>query len=662
MTFATIRLLLVLLCAFACLPALAKRLDIEPGPTSMTAEEQSIQADPARQMEHGVVLVEETNWNEALPGNKEIEYHLRAKILSSDGRGLADVVIPHNMARGKLRRWWGRTILPDGRVLELREEDLERSAEVEGRFFSFEVLKGALPGVVPGAIIDYGYEIVVIQDELELDRWVPLQRNWPVARFEYRWKPYDGYPATLIVSRAEGLQLATDRKGNWISLSAADIPPVVDEPYMPPDSTVRAAVTLYYHEHGPMKAGTYWKKLSNIWDRDTRDFIARSKAIKEALPHLGVPDAGSTEEKLKTVYDWIAANIRNEILMTAEEREMAAREDQRTRDRAAWVLAHRVASPRQLDQLFIGFARALGVEANLVLATDRTERLWNEALLTDQFDTTLVAVELPGREEELIVDPGSGLPFGQIPWNVSGAKAMLATKKGPKTIVLRSSKAKQNQAFSKARIEFTDDNESMMIDWELSGTGQCGYAERRYLRYIAPDDREEHLYKRCGESSDVEVLSAETPDLSDPSKPYRLICSTEAFDTSLDDDTSRYQLFVRGVYVPPIPDLTAEERVHPVVLRYPRIDVTELEVMSPHGFGPADVPSDKRVESPYGDYELTFERTEQGFQVKRRFELLGLSIRAENYGSFREYLKEVRRADQSSVEFVRQDGGSGEGD
>ncbi|MDX1390160.1 MAG: DUF3857 domain-containing protein, partial [Acidobacteriota bacterium] len=141
-------------------PGHAKK-GIGPGPIVMSDEEKLLEADPAQGIEHAVILVEETTRIENAGPVMRIVFHLRAKILSNEGRALADIEIPFPRKGAKLREFWGRTILPDGTVHELKKTDLDRQVLVKAGRSGIEIAKAALPGVVPGCVIDFGYVLTM---------------------------------------------------------------------------------------------------------------------------------------------------------------------------------------------------------------------------------------------------------------------------------------------------------------------------------------------------------------------------------------------------------------------------------------------------------------------------------------------------------------------
>jgi len=70
----------------------AKKGEIEPGPAVMSEEERALEADPARGIEHAVIVVEETSRAEDKGSGTKTTFHLRAKILSNEGRDLANTI------------------------------------------------------------------------------------------------------------------------------------------------------------------------------------------------------------------------------------------------------------------------------------------------------------------------------------------------------------------------------------------------------------------------------------------------------------------------------------------------------------------------------------------------------------------------------------------
>jgi hypothetical protein len=622
---------------------------IKAGPKTISPQEAAITADPAAGRQHGVVLVEETERDDSMITTEEISYHMRAKILSAEGRALADIAIPFEQRDSDLKLWWGRTILPDGTVVELREDELKSQSVAKYGGTDFRELRGALPGVVPGCVIDFGY--VLRNEGFPRSTQIVLQKQWPVRSIRYHWVPSPYRPAAYVTSRAE-VQAKLD--GRSVVVTAQDLEPVPEEPHMPPLYEARASVTLYYTTNE--KVAEFWELGAKRTETRLKGFLRGTGAVKGALEEIGIPEQAPLPEKLKLAYDWLGAKIKNTMLKTAEEQEATdeGRDDETYS--AKTVLKAGEGSPVQLDYLFAGMARALGAEAYVILAVDRTEQFWNKALKSfDQFSYTFVGVRAPGAPDAdiVIVDPGSGLAYGQVPWRATGATALMCTPKGDVAILVPPSSPAINRDDTRATMAFSDDGESMVVKWSRTALGATGLGWRRWLRDLDARERKETLDDLCGASGTTEVTAAELPSLTEDDAPFQIACDLERSEVNASSEFSTYSLSLGGPWWPEVPEFNAATRVHPVIFDYPKVDILSMEVTAPHGFKPGPVPAPVKLDSQYGRYQLTVTATPTGYRVDRAFALTVLIAKVPEYDALKKYFDGVRKADGMTVTFVR---------
>lgn len=629
-------------------------IEIKPGPTVMSAAEKAIVADVGKGIQHGVILIEETDRNDDKGGMSEVVYRMRAKILSPEGRSLADIAVPVDRGRSDLKTWWGRTILPDDRVLELHESQLTVQSIAKSSYGEALELRGALPGVVPGCVIEYGY--VLRLDDFYVSTRVFLQQEWPVRALRYRWVPSRYSPAAYVLSRAEGLPITAKFDNRSVLVTARDLDSAPAEPHMPPLNEARASATFYYTNNE--KAQEFWETEGRRVDRGLKGFLGNNASAREVVASLPVPTTASTEERLRAAYAWLDANVKNTMLKSAEEVEADDDEDDITYN-AKTVLKAKEASPRQLDFLFAGMARAMGCNADIVFAVDRTDRFWNKAHKSmSQFAYTFVAVHAPTEPADRIVfvDAGSGLPYGQIPWRATGADGMLCSAKGGTPILIPAASPLVNRADTTVKLSFSDENESMLATWDRTSQGAGGLEHRRWLRGLDTRERRETLDRLCGESGSIEVSSAELPGLDDLTAPFKIRCELERSDMNISALTGRYSLSLMGPWWPETPEFTADARVHPVIFDYPKVDVTAIDVSPPHGFKPGAAPVPLKIESPYGRYELVVSQTPTGFHMDRALALTVLIVKQKDYEPMRKFFDDVQRADRTTVTFQRLEG------
>ena len=632
------------------------RFKIEPGPRVMSPAESALTPDPNAGSEHGIILVNETTRLDFATGTG-VTHHLRARIFTNEGRGLADITIPHPTENADLRKWWGWVILPDGRSVELPREDLKEGVLAAGGASSVTVLKGALPGVVPGCVIDYGYE--VLERGLYLSVGVPLQDRWPIREFRYKWRPWDGIPASFRAHKTTNLGIAIKQDHVSVLVTGSDIPAVLDEPWSPPDNELRGSLTLYYRRLRAEQQ-EFWDEVAGVFSRLAEGFI-REKPIREAMAAMSIPADGDLHTRLRAAYDWIGANLTNTALRTSEEIESAPDDpDKKDARTVKDLLLAREGPGYQFDYLFMGVARALGAEANLVLAVDRTDHYYDPKLLSmEQLETSLVVVRVPGEPDDkrMIVDAGSGLPYGQVPWWYSGVNGLVAAPKVAANILIRPSEAVENLSQTVAGITFNVDEGTAAVHWTRTADGQSGLRDRREIRAMTPEQRVKRLDEYCGSSGDFEVSRAEAPAIQENAGPLKVECNTTLMNTNLGAQVDEYQFSFYGPWIEAVPEFTSETRSHPIVFSHARADRTTIDIEVPEGFNDRTVPSPVKLETPYGRYVLDVKPTAAGFHVERLFSLTALGVPREEYATLRAYLSGVRRADQTILSF-RKSGGT----
>jgi hypothetical protein len=301
-------------------------------------------------------------------------------------------------------------------------------------------------------------------------------------------------------------------------------------------------------------------------------------------------------------------------------------------------------------------ARAIGADARIVLAVDRSDRFWNQLLKsTDQFSYTLVAVRGPGEPEDkfAFVDAGSGLPYGEVRWRATGVTAMVCSAKGGASVVIPPAPPKANRADTHVTLSFSEQNDAILAKWDRTQSGAGGVDHRRWLRNLDTRERKETLDRLCGASGTVDVTAADLPGLEDSSKPFRITCEAEDSSTGIDAGTGSYSLYVMGAWWPETPEFTATTRAQPVLFDYPRVDITGIDVTAPRGFKPKSAPPPVKLESPYGRYELYVTATPTGYHVDRAFALGTLVAKPDEYGPLRKFFDDVRNADRTRVQFEK---------
>jgi hypothetical protein len=625
---------------------------IEPGPATISAEERALEADPAAGTEHAVVLVHDVERDDRKGTGFEKGVHVRAKIFSNEGRSLGDVEIPIGDG-GKLKRWWGRTLLPDGTVLDLAEGDLKRQNVARGEGFESSVLKGALPGIVPGAVIDFGY--VLLDDGMPWLETIEIQRPWLVRQMRYRWRSSDWLQAAWLPKRLEGIDADIQKDRESILVLASNVPPFVDEPYMPPESEVRASVTIYYIEP-TTNFETFWDDTGRRLDAAVKRFLVGRKGIKEVAD--GIPP-GATMERLASAYEWIEKNVRRSGLLSAEEIEATAKtaEGEESKFSARAVLERREGTTFEVAALFVGLADELGGVANLMFVPDRTLRYWDPNLKSVwAFDHILVAVESPeGGGKKVIVDPGSGLPFGEIPWWLTGVQGMVCTSKGAKPLPVPMGEGRKNTLQTKVALSFADDLDAESATWSRLVKGQGVFGVRHRLRRSDPEERRQDVERFCGGGGEIEVLEAETEGLDRLGGDLTFRCKNERSGLGIDPEVDRVSIEFGGPWMSRPPELGASvERRHAAIFEYQWIGTEEIIVNAPTGFEPDSTRHEPiQLDTPYGRYTLRIDHGATAYRVQRMLAFGAIHVPPGDIVKLRSFVDDIRRHDRTALVFRR---------
>jgi hypothetical protein len=604
---------------------------VEPGPSVISDEERAIERDVDSGIVHGVILVSETQADDAYGATSELRHHVRAKVLSNEGRAIADVEILLRVDE-KITSWWGKTLLPGGEVLELDDAQLVEQEMVRRGRESFRVMKGALPGVGPGAVIDYGFKVK--GERFPALRDVVIQAEWPVRRFSYRWKTSGGFPSDVILHGPEGFDVTVDKSRTAVLLTARDLPPFREETMMP---EVRLSAILYYMLEGSSAKG-YWKKRAKDLERASRDLLAED--ADRLVSGMEFSAEASLPDKLSAAYDWIVGNVENSLIRRSGER--------------VELPTDFSGKMNQLEELFAQVARRLGARVDIVLGPDRTIGFWQPGFLDNwAFDLRFLAVREPGApdEEVFFADPESGLGFGQLPYFANETLAFLADPASPRGIYVPGSVATENTSKTIGEVRY--DGATRHEAWTRTSVGQSGFVEYHGIARYPEHVRREYIESLCGGGLDAEILTARHV-LHHPPLSSELECELEvSLPGAYGERLGELETTWVGPWVGGIPDLPPGERIHPVWFPYPGVDIAEITIRAPEGLRPVEAPPPIRFSEEFGKYQLIITPTEDGYEIKRALALLQTVIPTESYDQLRQFLEKVVEADRTTVRFVR---------
>src|ERR1043166_2565751 len=209
-------------------------------------------------------------WEVRIDDNPEgdliFNHYLRVKVFTDRGRETQSKIdIYYGKLYGsdvKISDIAGRTIKPDGSIVELKKEDIFDRTVVKASGLKYKARSFAMPAVEPGCIIEYRWK------ETRLDTYagyvrLNFQRDIPVQRVQYSVKPFpfEGMSFQSVTLHGTPTKWAKDKNG-FYSTSMTNVPALHDESQMPPEDQVKTWMLVFYQsadeEKNPDK---YWAEI-----------------------------------------------------------------------------------------------------------------------------------------------------------------------------------------------------------------------------------------------------------------------------------------------------------------------------------------------------------------------------------------------------------------
>ncbi len=328
-----------------------------------------------------------------------------------------------------------RTIHSDGTIIPL---DVKPTNLVEHKGTGFQINKMVftLPSVEVGSILEYRWQLRYDDDKLSSPDW-DVQQRYYVRKAHYSFIPFK-YMDQVINGRGDAARyllystiLPKDNKvvyeaSGRYTLDVTDVPPIPNEEYMPPLSSLMGQVHFYYSPYNGKD--DYWKHEGDRWSKEMEHFAERTKVIKEAAAGLVAP-TDSEDVKAHKIYDAVMAIDNTDYTRTKSSAELKQLHLKRAKD-AEGVWTQKAGSSDEIALLYLALARAAGLKAYAITVCNRDRELFNAYYLSlYQFDDILVLVSI--NRKETVLDPGKKLaPFGELDWKHTLVSYMRQTDHG----------------------------------------------------------------------------------------------------------------------------------------------------------------------------------------------------------------------------------------
>jgi hypothetical protein len=631
-----------------------------------TAEELSMTSLPGYPGAAAVVLYREETADDNLHAVLRYE---RIKVLTEEGKKYANVELNYIRTSDSggsifgsneetVGEIVGRTIHPDGTIIPFSGKPYEKTIE-KTKDYKYQARVFTLPSVEVGSIIEYRYATRYSDNLVQSPEWYIQgnggnQVNLFVKSAHYVWHPslrdivdskerpinaISWFP--ILPDGAKVVRTEIPGSKQTYEVKVKDIPPVLDEEYMPPLKSYSYRVLFSLTAF--RTADEYWQSEGKDWSKRSDSFMKESKQVAEAT-QTAAAGATTSEAKLRAIYAKVMT-----LENTDYTREHDKREDGKLTNNVTDVLTRARGTSTQLTELFVAMARAAGFKSYVMLVPDRSVEVFTPIWLSfRQFDDYIAIVNVDGKD--VFFDPGERFcAYGHLAWQhtfVGGLRQMEGGAGFAQTLG-------DGYAVNKlTRVA----NLNMDEKGEVTGKIDVGFTGSEALRWrhvaLRGDSEElkKSLRKMMEENvpTSLEITVSEIKNLDDYEKA--LTVSYDVKGTLGTPTGKRLVMPVDFFTSGSVGAFADEKRQSGVDFKFAQTHLDALRVNFKKGFEVEAAPKPEEYGIPKtAQYSMKVETTPTSFTTRRNYTIGDFFFDTKAYPALRTFYSQMSTKDKESV-------------
>ncbi len=624
-----------------------------------TPEELAMTSVPGFPGASAVVLFREETTNDDM---HSIQRYERIKILTEEGKQYANVELRAFRTSGNdsdfgsndeaVQDIQGRTIHPDGTIIPFTGKPYEKTL-VKSKGGKVLAKVFTLPDVEVGSIIEYRYFKRFSDAWVEDPQWY-IQGDLYVKAAHYVWHPtshdlvdseerpinsiawFPLLPNGTSIKRTE----VPGGRGQIYELNVKDIPPTVNEDYMPPMKSYTYRVLFSFTAFRTQEE--FWKAQGKQWSKRADAFMKQNGDLKTAT-EAAISGAATPEEKLKKIYAKV---------MSLENTDYTRERDRTETGKVATVsdvLSRGRGSSTQLAYLFVAMAREAGLKSYLMLTPDRSENVFVPSWMSmQQLGDVIAIVNVDGKET--MYDPGSRYcAFGHLAWQHMFVGGLRQIDGGTAFAHTSGDGYAANRSTRVANLTM-DEHGQITGKIDLNFTG----AEALRWRHVAlrgdeqslKDQLREMLENRVPHSLEVKVSTITgTDQYEQPLKVSYDVTGT------LGTATGKRLVMPADLFESnSVATFSQDKRETAVDLHYPQVIQDALRVNFANGFELEAAPKNDQYQIPKRAlYSESMEANPKYFVTRRAFTMAEILFEQREYPELKNFYAQVQTKDKESV-------------
>jgi hypothetical protein len=542
-------------------------------PAELSLKESAIEKDADAEAIFWEVRVDDGALDEL-----SLKHYVRVKIFTERGREkYSKVDIPFLKGK-KIKDIFARVIKADGSIVELKKEDVFDRDIVKADGVKIKAKSFAVPGIEPGAIVEYRYR-EVIRYGVAHNMPMIFQRDIPIQEMTYYFRPANN--ARTLSFNMNETKFEKEKNG-FFRAQMKNIPSLREEPQMPPEDEVRAWMLVYYVNDLKMDTDKYWSNAGYwlVQGFDIKDTLKPGGDLKKAAAEI-IGGAATPEEKLTKLYDFCKTQIKNlnyDPSVTEEERDKI-----KPNDSTGQTYKKRQGFAVEINQLFAALADAAGFDTRIAFSGDRRKIFFSPRYAHSSF-VHLAGVAINVGGEWRYFDPGTPYtPVGMLGWFEEGESVFLLSSKDYITTKTPLAEPEKSVAKRTGKFKLLEDG-TLEGDVRIEYTGHLGSQYKANNYEDSPNKREETLKEELKRRINAaEASSIQIENVTDHVKPF--VYAYKIRVPGYAQKTGK-RLFLQPNFFEygTNPLFTASTRKYPVVFNFPWSENDQIEIEMPAGY------------------------------------------------------------------------------
>jgi hypothetical protein len=585
----------------------------------------------------------------------------RVKILTEEGKKYANVELHFGSTSDynemnpdeSVSEIEGRTIHPDGKIISFAGKPYVKTI-VKTKDFKYQAKVFTLPDVEVGSIIEYRYAFRFADHIFEEPEWY-IQGDLFIKQAHYVWHPtthdlqdsegraihsiawFPILPQGVAIAHSERPGSSTISGQQTYEVTVKDVPPAVEEAYMPPLKSYGYRVLFSFTPFSSQEE--YWKSSGKQWSKRNDSFMKQNSEIAAATQTV-IAGATSPDEKLHKIYAKVMT-----LENTDYTRERSKVEQGKT-NTISDVFTQGRGSSSQLTDLFIGMARAAGFKSYLMAVPDQNQNFFVPSWLNmRQLSDRVAIVVVDGKEQ--FFDPGTRYcPYGHLAWQHEFAEGIRQSDTGTVFTHTSGDGYAANMTGRVANLQMDEHGEiAGKIDLTFNG------ATALHWRSIALSSDEQVLHDRLEKELEdqiphsLEVKVAAIQNSADYEKPFKVSYEVHG---SVGTPTGKRLVVPVDLFESNAGAVfTQDKRETAVDFHYPQIVQDALRISFPKGFEVEAMPKpDKVALDKRGIFTVSAASTPTSITTRRTIALGETLYLPKDYSALRDFYSKLQAIDK----------------